>query len=553
MSTMQRLVIAVALALVCVPAARAGAGNAHARGPQWFRVRLGPHVRHAVSGRLLVFVDAVEQDSGKARGRPVRNVYIRSLDSDRNAVAAMHVRHLAPGGSVVMDADTLAFPRPFSRLAPGRYHVQAVLDTDGLSGYRGRDANTLVSTVIRVPLGGHAGVPELVLHANPAPVAKAWKVRPRTPAKQRARRQAMLDAARAHSRAIDFVSPVLSAFWGRTIHMRGWVLLPPGYARHPHRRYPTVYRSQAFTGTLVTLTHRAAVAWKLMASGATPPMIDVFLDESSPTGTHEFADSVNNGPWGTALTTELIPKLESEYRMDARPAGRFLTGHSSGGWAALWLQVRYPRIFGGTWPAAPDPVDFSDFMGPDLYAPHANIYHKPDGAPWPAMRVKGKVYATAEQLAKLERVMAPYGGQDASFEWVFSPRGRDGRPEPLFDRDTGAVDPAVARYWRDHYDIAYRIRTRWKQLKPYLDGKIHLFVGSADTFYLDGPAHRLQAVLDALGAKSDFHFLPGRTHAVYARGKDRYWLDKVIAWQMYKVARPSAKIPEADVLRSGTR
>jgi pimeloyl-ACP methyl ester carboxylesterase len=278
-------------------------------------------------------------------------------------------------------------------------------------------------------------------------------------------------------------------------------------------------------------------------------MIWVFLDESSATGTHEFADSVNNGPWGQALTTELIPHLESQYRMDARADGRFLNGHSSGGWATLWLQVRYPKVFGGTWSTSPDSSDFHDFTGPDLYAPNANVYRKPDGSLRPLVRNDGKVIATFEDFARLERVIGPYGGQMASFEWVFSPRGADGRPMPMFDRDTGAVDPQVVAYWRDHYDIAHRLQTMWPQLKPDLDGKIHVIVGTADTFYLDGAAHKLKAVLDGLHAKAEVKFLPGRTHFdLYTKGDDRMAMLKQIAWSMYHVARPEAKLPKAATL-----
>jgi S-formylglutathione hydrolase FrmB len=277
-----------------------------------------------------------------------------------------------------------------------------------------------------------------------------------------------------------------------------------------------------------------------------PPMIWVFLDEHIASGTHEFADSVNNGPWGTALTSELIPDLEAHYRMDAKPSGRFLTGHSSGGWATLWLQVRYPKIFGGTWSISPDPSDFHDFTGADLYRPDANVYIKPDGSPNPLVRANGKVMATFKQFAQLERVLGPYGGQMASFEWVFSPRGPDGRPEPMFDRTTGKVNPTVAAYWRDHYDIAYRIKTHWPELKPNLDGKIHVIVGTADTFYLNQSAELLKAVLQKVGAHAEVQFLPGKTHGdVYSRGKDRHWLEKQIAWAMYHVARPDAKIPRA--------
>jgi hypothetical protein len=130
----------------------------------------------------------------------------------------------------------------------------------------------------------------------------------------------------------------------------------------------------------------------------------------------------------------------------------------------------------------------------------------------------------------------------ASFEWVFSPRGKDGRPEPMFDRDTGDVDPQVVAYWQHHYDIAYRLQTHWPELKPDLDGKIHLYVGTADTFYLDGAAHRLQAVLDGLGAHAEFRYVPGRSHFnLYQEGGDRMALLKDISWAMYAIARPGAQ------------
>lgn len=109
----------------------------------------------------------------------------------------------------------------------------------------------------------------------------------------------------------------------------------------------------------------------------------------------------------------------------------------------------------------------------------------------------------------------------------------------MFDRDTGKVDPAVVAYWRTHYDISARVAAQWPTLKPDLDGKIHLIVGTADTFYLDGAAHQFQAVLDGLGARSDFRYLEGRTHFdLYTEGDDNDALMKKIAAEMYAVARP---------------
>jgi hypothetical protein len=279
-----------------------------------------------------------------------------------------------------------------------------------------------------------------------------------------------------------------------------------------------------------------------MAQGKMPPIIWLMLDESLATGTHEFADSVNNGPWGAALTTEFIPWIESKYRMDAKVSGRFLQGHSSGGWATLQLQVNYPKIFGGTWSTSPDPSDFHNFSQIDLYASHANLYRRPDGSAYPIIRDHEKIMATMEELARQERVLGAYGGQLASFEWVFSPRGADGRPFKMFDRDTGDVDPNVVAYWHDHYDLANIVATDWANRGKDLKGKIHLIVGTADTFYLDGAAHKFEAVLKSLNADPHFTFIDNRTHFdLYKEGDDRLALFDKISAEMYAIARPGKR------------
>lgn len=505
--------------------------------PSLFRVELGAASAKPVSGRLLLFAVDAATARAQAKDGKVEEVDSNMLDPTQTAIAAREVTHLVPGQGVTLDADAVAFPKAFSQLPPGDYLLQAVLDTNHDYNYSGRDAGDLISPVVEVHLP--AVMPRLVLD-QVVPGHDLWDIPER--ALSPATRQHLAEA-KAHLKPIDFVSPVLSAFWGRPIHMKGWVLLPPGYDASGKTTYPVVYHTHGYTGGYRSEAMTGLTMYGQMAEKAMPPMIWVLLDESSPTGTHEFADSVNNGPWGEALTTELIPSLEKQYRMDGKASGRFLNGHSSGGWATLWLQTRYPKVFGGTWSTSPDPSDFHDFTGIDLYAAHANVYHRADGTPYPLVRDHGKVIATFQQFAQMERVVGPYGGQMASFDWVFSPRGKDGRPEPMFDRDTGDVDPAVVAYWHDHYDIAYRLKTHWPQLKKDLDGKIHLYVGTADTFYLDGAAHKLKAVLDGLGAKSSFHFIPDRTHFdLYRIGDDRQGLMKQITWEMYAIARPHSTL-----------
>jgi hypothetical protein len=510
---------------------------------QFFHVQLGAASAQPTSGRLLLFAidaktaEAQAKEASGGKDSTVEEVDANPFRATQTTVAAREISHWEPGQSVDIDADQLAFPAGYSQLPPGDYLVQAVLDVDHSYNYTGRGAGDLVSEVVKIHLPA-SSIPTLAL-VKGLPARDPWAMSPTTPA---AAREAA-PAAHQHATLVNFVSPSLSAFWGRPITMRGWVLTPPGYDPKAATRYPTVYYTQGFGGNNDRVMGPLINVYTAMAKGQMPPMIWVFLDESSPTGTHEFADSVNNGPWGHALTTELIPDLESHYRMDGHTSGRFLNGHSSGGWATLWLQTRYPKVFGGTWSTSPDPSDFHDFTGVDLYAANANVYRKPDGSAYPLVRDHDKVLGTFEQFAKLERVLGSYGGQLTSFEWVFSPRGQDGKPVPMFDRDTGVVDPAVVAYWRDHYDVAYRLQHEWPQLKADLDGKIHLYVGTADTFYLDGAAHKLQAVLDGLHAKSSFHFLPNRTHFdLYVQGDDRQALLKQISWEMYALARPASPL-----------
>jgi Putative esterase len=475
-----------------------------------FHIRLAPELgSQPASGRMIVLLSSQEtpqEELSPGMGDTVKQVWI----------AAKEVHDLKPGEAMDLDPDERAFPKPLSQAPAGNYQAMAVLDVNHDYAYQGSSPGDLLSPVLAV---------QQLNPADTKPVELTLTKRvPERPVK-----------APAPSELLDFVSPSLSSFWGRPIHMRGIVLLPPNYDRNKNQKYPTVYWTHGFGGNLNYLAQYAVPQYSgPMAEGKIPPMIYVFLDQSCPGGTHEFVDSVNNGPWGKALTRELIPYLEAKYRMDGKPAGRLLNGHSSGGWAALWLQVRYPTVFGGSWPTSPDPSDFRDFTGPDLRAdPPSNFYHKKDGSPWMLIRVNGKDVGTLEDYARQERVLGEYGGQMASFEWVFSPRNKDGRPQQLFDRETGDVDPAVAKAW-EKYDIAGFLRRDANRLRPLLQGKIHLSVGTADTFHLEGSAHLLEQTMKELGIRASFTYLEGRTHFDLYRGG----LLEKIANEMEQVARP---------------
>lgn len=490
----------------------------------FFHVEAGPTVGAPISGRLLVFMKAGAGD---------KEVALSEFHPGAVAVAAMEINDLKPGASIDFNADQVAYPQPFSAMPKGTYEVQAVLDVDHTYNYSERGPEDWISDV--VPLTNWApGSTEPVLVLDHHPETDAGRAEMLAKAKA----QATHDVARLEK----FESPLLTKFWGKPTLIQAWVILPPGYKDEARQTWPTAYWTHGFGGNLDYALVEGEMLRKRMAEGKMPPMIWVMLDESLPEGTHEFADSVNNGPWGTALTTEYIPYLEHKYRMDARRNSRLLNGHSSGGWATLQLEVNYPKVFGGTWSTSPDPSDFHDFTGPDLYADHANLYRKPDGSAWPIVRDHGTVIATMEQFAQMEAVLGPYGGQLASFDWVFSPRSSSGAPEPMFDRVTGDVNPTVVKYWHDHYDLAHIAQSTWAQRGADLKGRIHVYVGTADTFYLDGPAYKFEAVLKRLGGDPHFTYIPDRTHFdLYKVGDDRMALFDTIGEQMWETARPGEK------------
>ena len=256
-------------------------------------------------------------------------------------------------------------------------------------------------------------------------------------------------------------------------------------------------------------------------------MLWVVLDPSCRLGHHVFADSANNGPCGRALVEELIPSIEKQYRGLGVPAARFVTGHSSGGWSSLWLQVTYPDFFGGVWSTSPDPVDFRDFQRINIYRPGVNMFIDDQGERRPIARSKGKPTLFYKPFSDMDRIMG-HGGQLDSFDAVFSPRGADGKPRPLWDRDTGAVDPDVAQHW-EKYDIRLMLENNWKTLGPKLAGKLHVYTGSEDTFYLDGAVVLLEGVADETGQRCRRGGRPGRDHGNLIDAKMRKRINKEMA------------------------
>lgn len=454
--------------------------------PLRFEITLDPSVApKGSSGRMILFL----ADASKPRER-----LSGGFVPGETWMAAMEFGHIAPGATVMFDPDRLAYPKPFSQAARGDYELMALLDPDHSYALNGQNEGDLYSAVLTV----HNFNP-----ADTAPVKLTLdKITPSRPKPQDTE----------NIKLVEFESPMLSAFWGRPIVMQAGVVLPPDYARDPSRRYPAAYIVHGFGGNHTTAWRAGPGLVKDMASGRRFPMVHIFLNGSFPTGHHVFADSVNNGPWGKALTEEFIPYLEKRFPLIASPKARFLTGHSSGGWSTLWLEVNYSDVFGGTWSTSPDPVDLHSFTGIDVTPGSTqNAYRSKDGRPLNLVRMNGKDIASFEQFAKAERVQGEFGGQIASFEWVWSPRGIDGRPMKLFDRDTGELDPYIEQAWQK-YDIRHIVESNWSTLGPKLLGKLHLVVGSEDTFHLEEALTMFCDFLKTKGREDVCEIVPGRDH-----------------------------------------
>lgn len=310
------------------------------------------------------------------------------------------------------------------------------------------------------------------------------------------------------TRELRVRSHLLSAFHAREIQVKGAVTLPGSYFDQPERRYPVILEVPGFGGT-----HHLGIRDEPVAerNDLEVEFIRVMLDPSCPLGHHVFANSENNGPWGDALVREFLPELDRRYRTDGGPEGRFLTGHSSGGWSSLWLQVTWPDRFGGTWSTAPDPVDFRSFQYINLYRPGENMYVTPEGERRPLARRGKEVLLWYDDFGRIEDVLG-YGGQLHSFEAVFSPRGDDGSPKLLWDRKTGKIDPDVAQTWK-RYDIRLLLEDEWDRLGPQLAGKLHVYMGTRDTFYLEGATELLKETLERLGSDAVVEMISGKDHS----------------------------------------
>lgn len=314
-------------------------------------------------------------------------------------------------------------------------------------------------------------------------------------------------------RLVKLESKLLTEFYGTPTFIEAAIILPSSYFVNASKYYPVVFVFPGWGATHVSASLGPDQHKRYGMTGFGEEKIFVFLNQDCRYGYHVFADSENNGPRATSFITEFLPYLEEEFRVNRMANGRFLVGQSSGAWAALWLQINYPDMFGMVWAGSPDPVDFRDFVGHNLYAKDANLFYDSNGNLTQSFRTNGKPFSNKE-WSDLENALGE-GGQYQSFEAVFGKRDVHNKPQQAYDRHTGKIFPEVIEHWKK-YDINLILRENSDVLRSKLAGKINIVVADNDDFYLDGSVKLLKKTMDELSYISNINIITETGHSTWS-------------------------------------
>src|SRR5262245_43286684 len=472
-----------------------------------------------IDGRVLLIIST---DNSKGPRQQI------SDDPNTAQIFGVDVEGLKPGEDAVIDRTVLGYPRKtLAEVPAGTYWVQALL-------HRYETFHRADGHVVKLPMdrgeGQHWNLAPGNLYSRPMQVtippddggAIAIRLDQKIP-------PIAAPKDTKYIKHVQIQSKKLSEFWGRPMHLGACVLLPEGFESHPNARYPLVvfhgHFPATFSGFRETppdpdlkpdyserfqlagynrIQQEAAHDFFQAWTGKTMPRLLIAeIQHANPYYDDSYAvNSENLGPYGDAIQYELIPEIERRFRGIGQGWARFTYGGSTGGWEALAVQTFYPDEYNGCFAACPDPIDFRAYTVVDLYA-HKNAYFD-EGAflrvPRSGMR-KGldQVTMTLEQMNLLELVLGTKsrsGQQWDIWEAVYSPCGPDGYPKRIWDKRTGVIDPEVARYWRENYDLHHILERDWTKIGRQLEGKINLYVGDMDNYYLNNAVYLMEEFLE---------------------------------------------------------
>jgi hypothetical protein len=510
--TAATVIVAVASLPVDAVAAPAQSSSRGKRAPLRAEISVPPSVRaEPITGRVYFMISRTDDREPR-------------LQIGRTGVPffGRDVIDLAPGKPGVIDETDLGSPVESLRdIPPGDYFVQGFVNIysefkradghvvwmhdDRWEGQRwNRSPGNLYSDVQRVRIDPAAGGTIRLSATNVIPPVEI------PPDTQWVKR-------------FKIESPMLTKFWGRPIYLGATVLLPRDYDRETIS-YPVLYQQGHFSLNAPLNFQEGKELYVEWIKDDFPRTIVVTFQHPNPYFDASYSvNSVNVGPYGDALLKELIPEVEKRFRVIREPWARLLAGGSTGGWQALALQIFYPDFFGGTWSYCPDSVTFTDVEGIHIYE-DVNAYYKQyewRRVPTPNTReIDGRIRLTSQQRNYFELACGTKGRSGEQLDiWsaTYGPLGKDGYFEPLFDKRSGDINPKVAEYWRDNYDLLEHLKRNWTTLGPKLVDKLHVYTGDMDNFYLNNSTKEMDLWMRTT---SDPHY---RGFFMYGDGKGHCW------------------------------
>lgn len=463
-----------------------------------------------IDGRLLLLI------STSTEGEPRFQI---NEDLNTQQVFGVDVDAWKAGETKTLDQSALGYPRrSLADVPPGEYTVQALLHR--YETFKRADGHT-----VKLPMDRGEGQQWNSAPGNLYSTPKRMRIDGNTPI------SITLDKVippieppkdTKYIKHIKIQSERLTKFWGRPMYLGAHVLLPEGFDSHPEARYPLVinhghfpadfggFREQPpdpnlkpeyserfkLAGYNRIVQEQAYQFYKDWTGPNFPRFIIIEIQHANPYYDDSYAvNSANLGPYGDAITYELIPEIEKRFRGIGKGWARFLYGGSTGGWEAMAVQMFYPDEYNGSWAACPDPIDFRAYTVVNIYE-HENAYYadsKWKRMPRPGKRnYLGELSATVEDMNYMELALGTNsrsGGQWDIWQAVYSPVGSDGYPKPIWDKLTGKIDRSVANYWRDNYDLSYILKRDWAKLGPKLTGKLNIYVGEADNYFLNNAVY----------------------------------------------------------------
>jgi hypothetical protein len=390
---------------------------------------------------------------------------------------------LSKGQVITFDASTTGFPfDSLAELPTGEWYVQAIYDSYFLDSRINSPLN-IYSDVIKYTNDGASDM-ALTLSLN-----------------QRLPKETLPDGNR-FLKFIKMPSQLLSEFWDTDMYLRAGVILPNSYYDNALKNFPVIFDIGGYHARYdrAQALYEDPAFKKYWLTPDTPQMIIVFLDGEAPLGDSYQIDSANNGPYGQATWQELLPYLNKQFNIIDHANARFVTGCSTGGWVSLALQTYYPDLFNGAWSFSADGVDFKYLQLVDIYQ-DKNAFVNEHGMPRPSYRAKdGEVIFNIKREIMMENQMARNnsfaysGGQWGGWNAVFGPKLQDGSPSTIWDPLTGEIDQSIAAQWTK-YDLRLYTEENWQTLGPKLQGKLHIWMGDMDNFYLNNAMHLYQEML----------------------------------------------------------